>query len=93
MNFEWDEDKNRENLLKHNLSFEEAQEAFFDANRLIIPDDTHSTEIEQRFYCIGNTGNGIATVRFMYRNNKIRIFGARYWRKEKKRYEKENNLR
>ena len=92
MNFEWNEEKNRENLLKHNLSFEEAQEAFFDTNRLIIPDDTHSTESEQRFYCIGNTRNGIATVRFMYRNNKIRIFGAGYWRKEKKRYEKENNL-
>ena len=91
MTFEWDEDKNTENLWKHNLSFEEAQEVFFDKKRIIIPDDTHSID-EKRFFCIGNTGFGIATVRFTTRNNTIRIFGAGYWRKEKKRYEKENNL-
>ena len=34
---------------------------------------------------------GIVTVRFTVRNNKIRIIGAGYWRKGKKIYEKENN--
>jgi uncharacterized DUF497 family protein len=28
MTFEWDEDKNQENIEKHHVSFEEAQEAF-----------------------------------------------------------------
>jgi hypothetical protein len=30
------------------------------------------------------------TVRFAHRGGKIRIFGAAFWRKGKKRYEKEN---
>jgi uncharacterized DUF497 family protein len=29
MEFEWDENKNRQNLNKHGISFEEAQEIFF----------------------------------------------------------------
>jgi len=29
-------------------------------------------------------------VRFAYRNNKIRVFGAGYWRKGKKIYEEQN---
>lgn len=35
---------------------------------------------------------GIMTVRFTYRNNKIRIIGAGYWRKGKKLYEEENQI-
>ncbi len=30
MTFEWDEHKNQLNIQKHDLTFEEAQEAFFD---------------------------------------------------------------
>jgi uncharacterized protein len=30
MTFEWDEDKNLENIEKHKVSFETAQEAFYD---------------------------------------------------------------
>ena len=29
MTFEWDKNKNEINITKHNVSFEEAQEAFF----------------------------------------------------------------
>jgi len=29
MDFEWDENKNRQNLQKHGISFEEAQEIFW----------------------------------------------------------------
>jgi len=32
MTFEWDENKNFENVEKHNVSFETAQEAFFEKN-------------------------------------------------------------
>lgn len=35
---------------------------------------------------------GIMTVRFVYRKKKIRIFGAGYWKKEKKIYEDENKI-
>lgn len=77
MYFEWDEKKNIENSMKHHISFEEAQNAFFDTKRILIKDIKHS-KTEERFFCIGNTGEGIATVRFTMRNENIRIIGAGY---------------
>ena len=61
MNFEWDENKNAENIEKHELSFYIAQKAFFDEKRIIVADAAHSQK-EKRFLCIGDTGEGIATV-------------------------------
>ncbi|MHB8936520.1 BrnT family toxin [Rectinema subterraneum] len=91
MTFEWDENKNQINIQKHGVSFEEAKGAFLDMHRIIIVDEKHSRS-EKRYFCIGKTRNGIATVRFTIRANNIRIFGAGYWREGKKRYEQENNL-
>ena len=51
----------------------------------------HSDE-EDRFYCFGRLGEGIVTVRFTYRDKVIRIFGAGYWRKGKRIYERENQI-
>jgi uncharacterized DUF497 family protein len=89
--FEWDESKNKLNQKKHNISFEEAQYAFHDKKRIIAKDLEHSGS-EERYYCFGKIGKDIITVRFTYRNNKIRIIGAGYWRKGKQIYEKENKL-
>jgi len=89
-NFDWDEDKNKSNMLKHNVSFEDAQKAFLDPNRLIYKDIDHSTNKEIRYYCLGKIGDKVCTVRFTYRSKIIRIFGAGYWRKEKKIYETTN---
>lgn len=47
---------------------------------------------EERFFCIGKVNEGIITVRFTYRHQKIRIFGAGYWRKGRKLYEKQNKI-
>ncbi|WP_010262196.1 BrnT family toxin [Treponema primitia] len=91
MGFEWNEGKNQENIEKHHMSFPEAQEAFFDPKRIIIKDKMHSAK-EERFFCIGNTGKGIATVRFTMRDENIRIFGAGYWREGRDKYEQKNNL-
>lgn len=88
--FEWDEHKNLENQAKHHLSFAVAQYAFADSNRIIAEDLTHSTAEEKRYYCIGKIGDQVCTVRFTYRAGKIRIFGAGYWRKERKIYERAN---
>ena len=87
--FEWDEDKDRENQAKHKVSFSLAQRAFLDPRRIIAEDESHSGE-EERFYCIGRVNEGIMTVRFTFRGNVIRIFGAGYWRKGKRIYEEEN---
>ena len=89
MEFEWDENKNAENIEKHEMSFYTAQKAFFDNKRIIIVDASHSQN-EKRYLCIGDTGEGIATVRFVIRGKAIRIFGAGYWRKGKKEYEKQD---
>lgn len=89
--FEWDKKKNEENQEKHGVSFYEAQYAFADPNRVILEDLTHY-ETEQRFYCIGKVEQGILTVRFTYRDDRIRIIGAGFWRKGKKIYETENKI-
>jgi len=89
--FEWDEERNRENQEKHNVSFSLAQRAFLDPQRVIVEDISHSTR-EDRFYCIGRVNDGILTVRFTYRQNIIRIYGAGYWRKGRKIYEEQNKI-
>ena len=89
MTFEWDEQKNIDNEDKHGVSFELAQYAFADSNRIIAEDLSHSRN-EKRFFCFGKVGEEIITVRFTYRINIIRIFGAGYWRKGKNIYEKKN---
>ncbi len=87
--FEWDEKKNKENQEKHGLSFEIAQYAFADLSRIIAEDLSHS-EKEKRYYCFGKVNDEVITVRFTYRENIIRIYGAGYWRKGKKIYEDKN---
>ena len=89
--FEWDEEKDKENQAKHNVSFALAQYAFLNPGRVIVEDVNHSVE-EDRFYCIGRVGDGIMTVRFTYRGNIIRIYGAGYWRKGRKIYEEQNKI-
>jgi uncharacterized DUF497 family protein len=89
--FEWDDSKDVENQVKHHVSFREAQVAFADPQRVIARDHSHS-ETEERFYCFGQAGGGVLTVRFTYRRKVIRIIGAGYWRKGKAVYEEENHL-
>ena len=91
MEFEWSETKNHINIEKHGVSFYGAQYAFADSKRIILEDVVHSLD-EKRYFCIGKTIHGIVTVRFVYRGQKIRIFGAGYWRKGKKLYEKSNQI-
>ena len=85
--FDWDDNKDDLNQKDHKVSFVDAQEAFYDKNRIIAHDDAHS-EDEERFFCIGKTAKGILTVRFTMRGQHIRIIGAGNWRKWRKFYEK-----
>lgn len=56
--FEWDEEKNRANLRKHNVDFEEASKVFLDDNRLEFEDDDPA---EDRWNVIGFVGNTLPT--------------------------------
>ncbi|MCL2200892.1 MAG: BrnT family toxin [Oscillospiraceae bacterium] len=87
MKFEWDKSKNELNLEKHGISFGEAKLAFCDSKRIIAEDIKHSDSNEKRYFLYGDTGRGIATVRFTIRDQVIRIIGAGYWREGRKRYE------
>jgi len=87
--FEWDDNKNISNQKKHHLSFEKAQYVFLDEDRIIAQDLEHSQD-KKRYFCFGKVDSEIITVRFVYRDDKIRIFGAGYWRKGKKIYEQKS---
>ncbi len=54
LGFEWDRDKARRNVEKHEVSFEEAPTVFGDPFSLTIEDPSHS-EYEARFFTIGET--------------------------------------
>lgn len=88
--FIWNHRKELINIKKHGVDFVSAANAFKDAKRKIYSDAKHS-EGEERFFCVGKVGGKILTVRFIYRQDKIRIFGAGYWRKGKVHYEKESD--
>jgi len=92
-NFEWDEVKNLYNQENHGVSFIEAQYAFLDEQRVIAEDVAYDQE-ESRYFCLGlnEDQTGILTARFTYRNSRIRIIGAGYWRKGKRAYEKANSV-
>jgi uncharacterized protein len=87
--FEWDPEKDLLNQAKHGVSFAEAQLAFADPDRVLAEDLSHSHN-EKRYYCFGEAGDGILTVRFTFRLGLIRIIGAGYWRKGKQIYERKN---
>jgi len=89
--FEWDAAKDRDNRDKHGVSFATAQFAFADVRRVIAVDTAHSGD-EERYFCFGEVDGGILTVRFTYREGVIRIFGAGYWRKGRRIYERENQV-
>ena len=89
--FDWDAAKDRANRLKHGVDFATSQFAFADPLRVIAEDLAHSSA-ESRFFCFGEVGGGVLTVRFTHRAGVIRIFGAGYWRKGKEIYERENQV-
>ena len=88
--FEWDEAKDHANLAKHGVSFKEAQHAFLDPRRILVPDLDPSVD-EQRYFCFGQVGSEVMTVRFTWRAEKVRIIGTGYWRKGRTVYDQENS--
>ncbi len=54
LSFSWDEKKNKANLKKHGVSFDEAKTVFFDENAVEYPDPDHSDD-EDRFLMVGRS--------------------------------------
>ena len=78
ISFEWDEEKNKTNKIKHGVSFEEAKTVFFDENAWLEYDDTHSAE-EDRFRILGSSfaGNVLLVVHCIRKESVIRIISSR----------------
>jgi len=87
--FEWDDTKNKTNIQKHGVSFEEAQTVFFDDNAIEFDDPDHSCE-EERYLLLGfNQTLKVLVVCHCYRDDEsiIRIISARKaTKKEQKAY-------
>ena len=84
--FEWDLEKEIQNIRKHRVSFTEAVESFLDPYGFQLTDIKHSVQ-EKRLYWVGRVSTGrILTTRFTKRGNKIRIIGSAEWRKFRRFY-------
>lgn len=57
LTFEWDENKSKRNLKKHDVDFEEAKTIFNDPFAITIDDPDHSVE-EDRYLDIGLSSKG-----------------------------------
>jgi hypothetical protein len=87
MEFEWDENKNVENIENHGISFEKAVRAFDDDLAIPLEDIEHSDENEARYALIGMCELGLVFVSFTFRGESCRIISARKAsRKMKKMY-------
>lgn len=77
--FEWDKKKEKANIKKHGVSFEEARTVFFDEYAMLFYDPDHS-EDEDRFILLG-TSHKLNTLVlchcFREKETKVRIISAR----------------
>ncbi len=88
--FEWDPKKNRSNIEKHSVSFEEASTVFQDTLSLTIDNPLHSID-EERLILIGmSQKNRILVVVHTERGDNIRIISARKTNKKEREYYESN---
>lgn len=89
--FEWDK-ANISHIAVHDVTYEEAEDVFFDHKNVFKHDLKHST-VEKRFILIGKTQKKrLLYLIFTKRKNKIRVISARdINRREVKLYEEKIN--
>ena len=84
--FEWDEEKDQVNFIKHGIHFKTAAKVFLDPNKLIREDEEHEQEL--RYDILGKVGKVLFVVCVFREQNTIRLISARVASKdEKARYE------
>ena len=77
--FDWDENKDQINQIKHGISFDEASTVFYDERALLFDDPEHS-EDEERFLMLGMSEQAnLCIVCHCYRESEtiIRLISAR----------------
>ena len=76
--FIWDEEKNRANLKKHGVDFNDAVRAWHDPDRLDLFDDHNSSDIETRWIFLGAVaGTVLFAVETEPDEETVRIISAR----------------
>jgi hypothetical protein len=86
--YEWDAEKAKGNLRKHQISFEDGATVFLDPLALTFPDPDHSSG-ENREITIGRSSRQqVVFVSHCQRGDRVRIISARKaTRGERKQYE------
>ncbi len=87
--FDWDERKEKTNIKKHGINFEEGKTIFNDPFLFTAPDTKHS-EDEDRFINIGlSTKNRILVLIHTGRQDTIRIISCRKAKPKERRFYEE----
>ncbi|WP_310428121.1 BrnT family toxin [Chamaesiphon sp. VAR_48_metabat_135_sub] len=85
MEFEWDKDKAKSNLIKHGVCFDDAQTVFNDPLYVDFYDPDHS-EDEDRYLIIGESNQRrLLIVSYTERGNVTRLISARETTKSERR--------
>jgi len=93
LQFDWDERKQKINISKHGVSFEEARTAFYDENAIQYFDPDHSEDEDRFLLLVMSIKPQILVVCHCFRESEIlvRIISARkadkseeqaYWRRK-----------
>ncbi|MBO4885488.1 MAG: BrnT family toxin [Clostridia bacterium] len=73
--FEWDEQKDRLNFIKHGIHFKTVAKVFLDPNKLIREDEEHPEEL--RYDILGMVGKVLFVVCAFKDENVVRLISAR----------------
>jgi uncharacterized DUF497 family protein len=79
--FDWDEQKNELNRVKHGIDFDDAVEIFY--GPIILRQSDRNDE--ERWLAIGKSHDRIISVIFTHRSELIRIISARHPRRNEER--------
>ena len=83
--FEWDDNKRRQNIVKHGIDFADATQVFGDPKQYTYRSQGRSAE--DRYVSVGLAGGALVAVIFTPRDDRIRIISARAARRvERDRY-------
>lgn len=76
MEFEWDNNKNEHNFIKHGVDFSDAAKVFLDEKR-ITRENTRKDYRERRYQTIGMLNQVIMFVVYTWRSERLRLISAR----------------
>ena len=77
LTFEWDDGNQDKNLLKHQVSSAETEEAFFDPDKRSYPDPDHSHSEVRRILVGKARGGRILLIVYAIREDRVRVISAR----------------